>query len=85
MENRKHHATVGLPSGQMVWVGDIISVNGEHGTRYRVTDVVENASGSLWLDCYGGKWNKRKSRSFSVDRVRRIESPKGLEWLTNTN
>ena len=54
--------------------GDIIKIQGEHGSKFKFSSFVTNTvSGAQWVDCFE-LMNGMPSvfRSFSLNRVRRI-------------
>lgn len=54
--------------------GDIIKIDGEHGTKFKFNSVVTNPStGNTWIDCFElEKGLVSRFRSFKAERIKRI-------------
>lgn len=62
-----------FPDGRELHVGDMFSLTGESGKRYRFIKHVTNPNnGAEWIDCFGGSTSKQKSRSVHAERINKI-------------
>jgi hypothetical protein len=60
-------------NGFTISAGDIVKVNGEYGSRFRVCGLTtNNKTGSQWVDCFEIVRGQIGSlRSFKSDRIKR--------------
>ena len=59
--------------------GDIIKIEGEHGSKFKFDAVVTNTeNGKVWVDCFDmHKKSLGGFRSFLPERVKRIPTKRG--------
>lgn len=65
--------------GKTLAVGSTFKVYGERGKTYRFIKAVTNpATGSTWIDCFGGSTSRQKSRSIDPEAINptSIKKPK---------
>ena len=61
-------------NGFIINAGDIVKVDGEYGSRFKVQGITTNAkTGSQWIDCFEIQRGQLGAlRSFKPDRIKRI-------------
>ncbi len=61
-------------NGFVISAGDIVKVEGEYGSRFKVQGLTINAkTGSQWVDCFEiNRGQIGALRSFKPDRIKRI-------------
>jgi hypothetical protein len=61
-------------NGFIINSGDIVKVDGEYGSRFKVQGLTTNAkTGSQWVDCFEiNRGQLGALRSFKSDRIKRI-------------
>lgn len=57
-----------LPSGQIVFAGDTVTVTGERGP-FVFRALQTNTRGESWAHVYGGPPGRERSRDFAIERI----------------
>ena len=73
---RSYELTIG---GRTILPGEIIKVNGEHGSKFKFISLVTNKeTGAFWVDCFEiDKGIVSGWRSFKTDRIKIIPIKRG--------